>query len=417
MLFYITIAIIVAEMYNYLHYRRVYNFIKNRRYFNNKAWHTMEIVNMLKTSSVSETKKYIMTWLRNKNDGKMVSWDDVKSENIYRAISYALYLKSMWQLNDEEFKVIDDVYDAVKEKLGDIPTGKNDDIYLPKFGSKNIRSFYKPLIYFGIAKFLSYMIHIKYTKMGFTTFRSKDNILFYMKKTHDNDDYVMFIHGFGIGIGPYIDFLGDLSKEHNIIAPILPNISHMDYISYNDIITDDKLFPSNHIFTSNIEDIIDNFNMNKLTMIGHSFGTIMMSMLLRSVKINNHVNKNIFIEPVCFWQSVTHTSNYIDMPYKTRDSLLHFFLSCYCIYSDIYIRYVTDRYLYGPDYWLNASDDHDNIFFLSEHDELSPSNKIIEGYGDKVSNIHVIENAYHGNLFYMDDYNEYQNEIMRLVKS
>ena len=65
---------------------------------------------------------------------------------------------------------------------------------------------------------------------GFKSYySSKTNINYWYKlnskKTNLNP--LMFIHGLGIGIIPYISYLIKLSKETTVICPVLPNISNV----------------------------------------------------------------------------------------------------------------------------------------------------------------------------------------------
>lgn len=74
---------------------------------------------------------------------------------------------------------------------------------------------------------------------------------------------ILFIHGWGVSIEPYQEILNRLSYHHQVIAPVLPGFgkssnsqSNWDYHDYAQV----------------IKGFLDNLNISKVHLIGHSLG-------------------------------------------------------------------------------------------------------------------------------------------------
>ena len=84
------------------------------------------------------------------------------------------------------------------------------------------------------------------------------------------------------------------------------------------------------------------------------------------------------------------------------------------IYKDVYVRYTTQRFLFGPDFWIYEYDKmgkYDNLIILSEKDKMVPS---LELYNRFVKNnilCMVVNDAYHAEIFTSDKYIDVLDKI------
>merc|ERR1711991_862281 len=93
-------------------------------------------------------------------------------------------------------------------------------------------------------------------------------------------DPIMFIHGLGIGIIPYISYLIKLSKETTVICPVLPNISNVYFHPLKWNVSKNDFFPDFKLIFQEISDIFEQHKISKVNIIAHSFGTFLLSGLV-----------------------------------------------------------------------------------------------------------------------------------------
>jgi hypothetical protein len=140
------------------------------------------------------------------------------------------------------------------------------------------------------------------------------------------------------------------------------------------------------------------FNINKIDMIAHSFGTIIVSGLL-NIDTNNKIGKVVMIEPACFFQRFQSIYRFVNNP--PTNTFLSNFVG-YTVYADMYVKYIIDRYLHGPDFWIYDYNDIKSdrfLFILSENDEIVTTKVLLKNMVNYNINHIVIENCSHAELF------------------
>src|SRR5439155_12829079 len=112
------------------------------------------------------------------------------------------------------------------------------------------------------------------------------------------------------------------------------------------------IFPEYDTWRKYIKHILIKNNISRINFIGHSFGTIIMGLLLKDEWIASRTDKKIFIEPVCFIDKSYKSYRYINEPKEGNYNLISKVFNEF-IYKDIYLRYVTQRFLYGSEFWIH----------------------------------------------------------------
>ena len=133
--------------------------------------------------------------------------------------------------------------------------------FIPLFLSLFLKSLLSSLQYYMI-----YFLKFKYEVID-------NNSLGILHNNYDpNKKTILFIHGFGFGYIPYINTLIQLQKNYNLIIIVLPNISSYLY-SHNILFDDQKII-------NLIYDFIKKNNYDKITILSHSFGTLIAHILM-----------------------------------------------------------------------------------------------------------------------------------------
>ena len=211
-----------------------------------------------------------------------------------------------------------------------------------------------------------------------------------------NKKTILFIHGFGFGYIPYINTLIQLQKNYNLIIIVLPNISSYLY-SHNILFDDQKII-------NLIYDFIKKNNYDKITILSHSFGTLIAHILMKD-KRSKIIKKNISIDPAYFFTNYYKLQKHAEFPcYNKTNTILYLFDSFinYLIYDSIYLKYVCYRYLYGPKYWIYDNYNFNKyIFILHKYDYAIDAELIYEKNKNNTDSYLIDSpNATHGTILF-----------------
>lgn len=135
---------------------------------------------------------------------------------------------------------------------------------------------------------------------------------------------VLFIHGIGIGLFPYISFLRDLNLELTA-ADGTVGIIALELLSVSSRLTRGALCRKGTV--REIEAVIQHHGWKKFVLVTHSYGSVVAAHLLKTPWFAPRIGPAVFIDPVAFllhWPQVTY--NFLARPPKRANEhqLLYF---------------------------------------------------------------------------------------------
>jgi alpha/beta superfamily hydrolase len=162
----------------------------------------------------------------------------------------------------------------------------------------------------------------------------------------------------------------------------------------------DDLFPEYGTWRTVFKYIIKKHNLTEVDIIAHSFGTVILGLLLKDKWIQTKIKKKILIEPVCFIDKSYKIYKYIDEP-KEGDYGLMGKIFNNIIYKDVYLRYVGQRFLYGPEFWILDYDilKHNSLVIISEKDQVVPTDQLYERMKKHNIKCVYLKDAHHADMF------------------
>lgn len=128
--------------------------------------------------------------------------------------------------------------------------------------------------------------------------------LTYWHRPHTAKDRlpVVFIHGIGIGLYPYVNFLDDLIKhvddghEDNEQGQI--GIIALEIMPVSFRVTHAAL--SKEEMCKEINTILQHHGFDKFVLVGHSYGTVVATHILHNTILQPKISSVLLIDPVCF---------------------------------------------------------------------------------------------------------------------
>ncbi|KAM0330525.1 hypothetical protein ACHAQA_003472 [Verticillium albo-atrum] len=137
--------------------------------------------------------------------------------------------------------------------------------------------------------------------LPFATSRSPARHLTYWHRPHTSKTRlpVLFIHGIGIGLYPYVDFLADLIAEdarHPGDGQV--GIIALEIMSVSSRITGEVL--SKDDMCEEVACILKAHGWGKVMLASHSYGSIIATHLLRAPQTAKKIGSTLFVDPVSF---------------------------------------------------------------------------------------------------------------------
>lgn len=136
----------------------------------------------------------------------------------------------------------------------------------------------------------------------FTTKRSPVTHLPYWHRKHTSKTKlpILFIHGIGIGLLPYVDFLADLNSAAGIEDGTTDGqvgIIAIEILPISFRITHPAM--SKSAMSAEIAAILAHHGWDKVVLVSHSYGTVMATHLIKTPSTANLIGPMVLIDPVC----------------------------------------------------------------------------------------------------------------------
>ncbi|PFH46449.1 hypothetical protein AMATHDRAFT_69833 [Amanita thiersii Skay4041] len=228
---------------------------------------------------------------------------EFKRDNVVEWLLWALFACDKERADLEECgEEINGYIRRIEEMLGrQLEDGRDDEVTSMRLALDPVQILHRPFMWYIIVGIVDAWTSFTLASLGFhhyapsgwfstfpprpilTTFSrpaaTHDDVLLpYWYRPHRAKDKlpVLFIHGIGIGLYPYIPFLRELAESQPdvgiILLELLPLSMHMTSAS----------IPPRHEMLKAVEDILESFNIERVVLVAHSYGTFIAGSILRS---------------------------------------------------------------------------------------------------------------------------------------
>lgn len=219
-------------------------------------------------------------------------FDHIKRGNMAELTSYGFFFRSVEQMNAAGLGDLPEkMVVGFEESWGlSFSPGYNPDLRFNAHLWQPVRCFYRPLTFYLTMELLSLMKHLAMLAMGYQCFRV-DGQWHYI---HGRDMLqagttpLLFLHGVGAGLFPYVMFLARLVATGRPVIAI--DCPHLSMRLCSTVPTIDSVVKATIA-------MMDAHNVPKVALVGHSYGTFMCS---RMVQLHcNRLECVTLIDPVC----------------------------------------------------------------------------------------------------------------------
>ena len=320
-------------------------------------------------------------------------------ENIKKLLSYHIY-NTYPNDNIVDDDRINELVDIIKDKLGslirpNVHISDTNDFISYHFMTNRLNAVHKPFIFYIFMYFIRRCFNFYMYTLGFTNIVDPHlNLRVWIKHNSvgTNKMPLVFIHGFGFGIMPYIRKILRLSVDRRtVIVPEFPNISY-DLYKFPP--------PSSDNLSTSLYNILIKQNIELIDIAGHSFGGLLLNTFQN--KYPHICNYKTYAESPVFCIHQSHIVNVIAIKIPFKLPLKHIikYIRTMIIYNDIYTQYFLNRCLFYENTLIKNLDDKTTII-LAKDDRLVPSyyiHKYITAYYPQVQ-VEMIEGDHAAYIF------------------
>lgn len=112
----------------------------------------------------------------------------------------------------------------------------------------------------------------------------------YRPAAHETTLPIVFLHGIGIGMYPYVNFLSELPATSSILAleilPISMRLTRTNILAKSE-------------FLRQFREILDHLKIDRFVLVGHSYGTVLSGHVLQDHIMGEMVEGVVLVDPVC----------------------------------------------------------------------------------------------------------------------
>lgn len=158
--------------------------------------------------------------------------------------------------------------------------------------------------------------------------RSPAKHITYWHREHKAKDQlpVLFIHGIGVGLIPYLGFLNNINKHKPKMDADIGVIA-IELMAVSSRITLEAF--DRDVLIEEIRKILKFHGWTKVVLVGHSYGTVISTHLLKSPETRSLIGPVVLVDPVCFMLHLPDVAyNFTSrMPKSPKEYILWYFAS------------------------------------------------------------------------------------------
>lgn len=175
---------------------------------------------------------------------------------------------------------------------------------------------HKPLLIYGMLYFIQYILQLYFLCKKFTYIYDNSSGMYVYTFQHPTTikQPILFLHGYGFGVIPYLTIIDLLCREYTVIIPEFPSYF-------------------NEINIENICETIYSVIHEPCICIGHSLGTLYMKHFIH--KYPHLCSKKIYEEPVCFFPTSGKLLQSVNISFQ------HFHMFKQNIITTLFIYYIS----------------------------------------------------------------------------
>lgn len=303
--------------------------------------------------SISDLPKFLQGWFFE------TPLDALKRGDVRSWTAGFFHNKTIAALTDDQVVSVEQLVSKIEEKLDHVfPKGFGSATKSVRLTIDKVRVFHRPLVFYMAIKAIDFVGRGQLWGLGFSRISEKGMVT-YSRSGDPNLLPIVFFHGIGIGLAPYVRFVNAL-----VVQFPTRRIVCFEMMAIAMRLSTSPLLPNEYIHK--VYRRLQGLNMTSIVGIGHSLGTICLRWL--DFYFPTMLYSRIFLDPVCFslWTSDVARNFMYRTPRELRHYLLHFVAS---LEPGIAV-YLRRYFVWHLNTYFSHQLPHKSKIFLSEMDDI-----------------------------------------------
>ncbi|KAL7354287.1 hypothetical protein ACKS0A_05373 [Histoplasma ohiense] len=194
----------------------------------------------------------------------------------------------------------------------------------------------------------------------------------YRPHTSCNKLPILFLHGIGIGLYPYVNFLAELNQQDvdgdGEVGIIAVEILHISFRIAGGALTKDE-------FCMQLWTVLQSHGFDEFVLVSHSYGSVITTHLLHSLEFSNRITSVIMVDPVSILLHLPDVAyNFmIRKPKLANEWQLWYFAS-----KDAGVAHTISRHFFWSEniLWKEDIAHYRSTIFLSDRDLLVDASQV-----------------------------------------
>ncbi|KAI0184228.1 hypothetical protein EV127DRAFT_242908 [Xylaria flabelliformis] len=263
-------------------------------------------------NNIPDIASYLRKWFLN------APQSDIRKDNVREFISWAFFDKDLGTETAAELEELDEYLAVIEHRIGyQLRPGRGKAESL-RLTLDNIEVRYRSVVWYFMIGIVDLATHFLLFRQGFqyyaqpkpysysviplrlqSVFTEKRSVsqLSYWYRPHTARDKLplVFLHGIGIGLWPYLQYLSILNQGLGEDEQI--GIIALEYLPVSTRLTGAPL--SQTEFLAQITLLLDEHGWDQFAVLGHSYGTALATHMIKSPGLSPRIQSIVLVDPVC----------------------------------------------------------------------------------------------------------------------
>jgi hypothetical protein len=263
----------------------------------------------------------------------------------------------------------------------------------------------RPLVFYAATKSISYATRVSLWALGFER-KCHKSITTYIRRGSSDSIPIVFFHGIGIGITPYLRFIHSIIGTYADRTIILFEMSSVAMqLKLNHMLPEDcaKIYHQE----------LQRLEIKKIAAIGHSLGTISICWLDRFYP--TLIEYRIYIDPVCFSLWTHHIAR--NFVYRSPEKSIHYLFKYLVAMEPGIALYLRRYFVWHQNTYFSSNLPLNAKIYLSECDDVVNCEYIssyLDRFPDETRVYRIIPAMKHGQMLLTGKYEPIMDDIAKL---
>ncbi|KAI0107790.1 hypothetical protein GGR51DRAFT_141781 [Nemania sp. FL0031] len=309
--------------------------------------------------NIPDIARYLRTWFLGADES------DIRKDNVREFFSWAFFDRHPGNETAAELEELDEYLAEVEKRLGyQLQPGRGKAKSL-RLTLDDIEVRYRSVVWYLIVGVVDHITHFQLSRQGFryyaqpkphshsviplrlqsyfTETRSVSQLSYWYRPHTAKDKLpLVFLHGIGVGLWPYTQYLSKINKAFAEDDQI--GIIALEYLPVSARLTSAPL--SQTIFLAQMALLLEAHGWDHFAVLGHSYGTALATHMLKSPSLGPRIQSVVLVDPVCILLHLPDVAyNFTRRkPRKANEYLLWYFAS-----SDPGVAHCLGRHFFWKD--------------------------------------------------------------------